>query len=197
MATSDHGPTPGPWKWIGASLIGANGKQVIRDWDGDCRLQDRRILADAPGQAEQIAALQTKVGELTAQVQSLERALDQIHSGSSKAVPLARTHGPVTSRDAAEKIVACLVGLERQVFEYIRAQGEHGATNFEIVAATGIKLQTVTPRSSSLVRKGLVYPTGKTRRNDAGNAAGVFAVCRFGGDVDPVRIEADGQTAMF
>ena len=76
----------------------------------------------------------------------------------------ARNADPDTSREAAE----CVRGdratrMEQKALQVVRDREPRGVTNFEISAATGVSLQTITPRMKPLRLKGLVYDSGKRR----------------------------------
>ncbi len=53
--------------------------------------------------------------------------------------------------------------LEALVVSTLRIHS-HGLTNHELVTATGVDWNTITPRIAPLVRKGLVYDSGERRK---------------------------------
>lgn len=87
----------------------------------------------------------------------------------------ARGSDPDTSHGAADSVRGNIATvLEYKVLRVLR---EHplGLTNHEIVALTGLTWNTATPRIAPLVRKGLVYDTGRRRKGPTNRACIVWA----------------------
>jgi hypothetical protein len=68
--------------------------------------------------------------------------------------------------------------LLTQVYEYIQAQGDDGATDAEIQAALGISGDTERPRRWTLEKAKLIRDSGKTRPTPAGRQAVVWIAKR-------------------
>lgn len=83
---------------------------------------------------------------------------------------LARNTDPDTSHEAAKLNTTT---LESRVFEVINANGP--MTTEEIARATGIDLQSITPRIAPLRRKGMIYDTGMRKKGEAGRPRIVWA----------------------
>ena len=79
-----------------------------------------------------------------------------------------------TSRQAAERIVGAAGTLRRQVYEFIRDRGEHGATDEEIATGLGMNPSTVRPRRGEAQEAGLIVDSGLTRKTASGRAAIVW-----------------------
>ena len=76
----------------------------------------------------------------------------------------ARRTDPDTSHEAACSIDGEVVTrLESIVEDFIRSKGSAGATGHEIIAATGLPNETVTPRTRPLVEKGRIVNSGEKR----------------------------------
>lgn len=97
---------------------------------------------------------------------------DAEHDCPKKFVPQRPVPGPLTSRKhpdtslkAAEKLLGKVGSVRRLVYYRILKQGDYGATAKEIVAATGLKWQTVTPRFVDLreCNPPLIYDSGQKR----------------------------------
>ena len=78
-------------------------------------------------------------------------------------VARARDEDPDTSHDAARKISNRLTELEVLVLSALQEAGYYGGTSGEVADATGIDLQSVTPRFAPMAERGLVVRT-KSRR---------------------------------
>ena len=76
----------------------------------------------------------------------------------------------VTSMAAADAIGASLNALQRSVVSFLRARGDHGATDEEIATGLQMNPSTARPRRIELVRRGLVVEAG-TRRAISGRYA--------------------------
>jgi hypothetical protein len=75
----------------------------------------------------------------------------------------ARATDPDTSHEAAEHVRGELATkLEAVVLSALR-EHPNGLTNHGLVRVTGIDWNTITPRIAPLVRKGLVFDSGKRR----------------------------------
>ena len=79
-----------------------------------------------------------------------------------------------TSREAAETIEPKAATLRRMVLDFIRGQGEHGATRQEIEAGLVMSGNTVRPRVCELMEMGLVVETDITRNTPSGRRAFVL-----------------------
>ena len=75
----------------------------------------------------------------------------------------ARKTDPETSREAAARVTPILNVLEAAVDAAVFAAGERGATAAEVHEATGIDLQSITPRFKPLERKGRIVRTSERR----------------------------------
>lgn len=85
-------------------------------------------------------------------------------------------HSP-TSRAAADAIVPAIGRLQQQVLAYLRNCPD-GATDEQIINATGLSPSTARPRRIELVTKGLVRPTGRVRPTSSGRMAAVWEVVK-------------------
>lgn len=95
----------------------------------------------------------------------------------------ARRTDPRTSKRAAIAIEPKVGTLERTALEAFRAaapvrveegQVVGGLTIKEMVRATGVPYETISPRVRPLAKKNLIRNTGKTRVNDGGREALVW-----------------------
>jgi len=84
-------------------------------------------------------------------------------------------NGTPTSIAAAHSIESCADRIRGEVYRYFLGL-EAGATHHEATAATGYRPDTVRPRCRELVRMGLLFDTGRTRRTPSGRQAIVWAV---------------------
>lgn len=75
-----------------------------------------------------------------------------------------------TSMAAADAIGDRLNTLQRSVVAFLKARGEHGATDEEIAAGLQMNPSTARPRRIELVRRGLVVEAG-TRKTKSGRYA--------------------------
>ena len=75
-----------------------------------------------------------------------------------------------TSIAAADAIGASLNALQRSVVAFLRARGDHGATDEEIAVGLEMNPSTARPRRIELVRRGLVVEAG-TRKAASGRYA--------------------------
>lgn len=94
------------------------------------------------------------------------------HDCPKKFTPQRSVPGPLTSRKhpdtsfaAAEKLLGKVDSVRRRVYYCILRNGSFGATAKEIVAATDLKWQTVTPRFADLreCNPPLIYDSGDKR----------------------------------
>ena len=76
----------------------------------------------------------------------------------------------VTSMAAADAIGSRLNALQRSVVAFLRAAGDHGATDEEIATGLAMNPSTARPRRIELVRRGLVVEAG-TRKAASGRYA--------------------------
>lgn len=79
-----------------------------------------------------------------------------------------------TSLAAAQRIAPYIPALEARVLEALRAAGEHGATDKELEAATGLAHETCSARRRWCVLRGLVVDSGLRRPTPSGRAAVVW-----------------------
>lgn len=92
-------------------------------------------------------------------------------------MPPVRHGAPDTSHDAAASMIAAAKRQRADVFRVILAAGEHGATDAEIEAATGIRAQSVSPRRGELRDKlRLIKWSGRKRPTPSGRSARVWVV---------------------
>lgn len=76
----------------------------------------------------------------------------------------ARTSDPDTSHAAARSVEGEHANsMENRVLHTIRIFANYGITTHELVEATGIPYESVTPRIKPLVQKGLVVDSGERR----------------------------------
>ena len=85
-----------------------------------------------------------------------------------------RTGQSATSRVAAVEAVPLTGGKRREVYEFIRACEDFGATDDEIQNALEMNPSTQRPRRVELVDQGLVRDSGATRQTRWGRAAVVW-----------------------
>lgn len=83
----------------------------------------------------------------------------------------ARSSDPQTSHEAAESVRP--TELESTVLEALRTFPA-GATSYQIAAALGLSLVTVSPRLRPLVCKGLVVDSGHRARGPSGRSQTVW-----------------------
>ncbi len=79
-----------------------------------------------------------------------------------------------TSREALESLKEAAPNLRELVADYIRNQGRHGATDFEIERALDLRHQTASSRRRALVQRGEVTDSGERRKTDSGRNAIVW-----------------------
>src|SRR4029434_9747128 len=86
----------------------------------------------------------------------------------------ARGSDPDTSYDAAHHVRGARANhLEGLVVQALRLR-PGGRTSHELVEITNIDWNTITPRIAPLVRKGIVYDTGRRRKGPAGRVCIVW-----------------------
>ena len=76
---------------------------------------------------------------------------------------LYRKGDPLTSRKAAQAILAQLPALQQAVYAYAYAQGPHGFTDDDLGNYFRSFRSTYRSRRSELTRAGLIMDTGRTR----------------------------------
>ena len=81
-----------------------------------------------------------------------------------------------TSIAAKLKVEPRMGSINQKVYDYIKSRKYYGATDQEVEAALGLDGNTVRPSRGSLVKKGLVSDSGKTRQNQKGNDCIVWVV---------------------
>jgi len=81
-----------------------------------------------------------------------------------------------TSRQAAEKAAPTVPGRKETLLDIIRVRGALGATNDELVVATGWPVQSVTPLTNALARNGLITDSGQRRPTKTGSSARVWVL---------------------
>jgi hypothetical protein len=94
---------------------------------------------------------------------------------NSVATPAYRP-GNSTQQAAAESIAPKASSMRLQVLNYIKAQGNAGATNEEIGTALNMKLQTVCARVNELQKSRDIGWLGQQRHTDSGRDAKVWRV---------------------
>lgn len=82
--------------------------------------------------------------------------------------------GNCTQEAAAKLIAPVAASMREKVFQYIKTQGNSGATNEEISAALGMKLQTVCARVNELQKQHRISWEGKQRHTQSGASAKVW-----------------------
>lgn len=88
----------------------------------------------------------------------------------------ARNTDPATSHQAAAQVRGDdATRMEKLVFDCLN-EAPHGLTNHELVEATGLTWNTVTPRIRPMVRKGLVMDSGERRPGPTGKRCIVWKV---------------------
>lgn len=90
---------------------------------------------------------------------------------------LARRTDPETSHWAAAEVQANR--LETIVAAAIRRAGHRGLIAAELPAATGLPLNTVTPRTRPLVIKGVIFDSGMKRAGPTGKSQIVWVHKNF------------------
>lgn len=95
--------------------------------------------------------------------------------------------GSDTSRAAADSIDDMrLSNLHRQVVEFVRSQGDHGATAEESEHALDLRHQTVSARIRELMLGGRLFDAGKRRLASSGRYVRVLTVTKPNGEVEVV-----------
>lgn len=102
----------------------------------------------------------------------------QNSSVDANIMPRVRKDAPDTSHAAAQAIARVTGRKRRQVFDFIDAQGEYGATDSEMSAGTGIILQTVNGRRNELQHMGVIVLSGRYRLTPSGCNARVWVTRR-------------------
>ena len=74
-----------------------------------------------------------------------------------------------TSIQAQIKVAPRVPTYKSLVFNLILARGEHGATDQEIQNVLMMSGDTVRPTRGKLLKDGLIYDSGKTRKNENDN----------------------------
>lgn len=88
--------------------------------------------------------------------------------------------GRGTSAKAAGAIFPRTGTLRRRVLDAVGAAGEHGATDDDLLASTGLPPNTLRPRRWELVSGGWVVDSGRKRPTASGQDAVVWVVSRLG-----------------
>jgi len=89
---------------------------------------------------------------------------------------LYRKGDPLTSRIAAQAILALLPALQQAVYAYAYAQGPDGFTDDDMMDHFGSIRSTYRTRRSELTRAGLIMDTGRTRMLPTGRSAIIWAI---------------------
>ena len=89
---------------------------------------------------------------------------------------VARTTDPDTSHAAARDARALSSPHRRLALQVLREAGDHGLTDFELAARTGVPQTSIGVRRKELVRAGLVEPTDERRLSPSGSKAIVWRV---------------------
>jgi hypothetical protein len=103
--------------------------------------------------------------------------------------PLPAHNGTPTSRAAAERIEPVAGTLRRQVLDYLREQGEHGATDEEMQDALHMNPSTQRPRRIELCDTGWILRTDDVRKTHSGRDAAVYRVAPSEQGDAPVIVE--------
>ena len=82
--------------------------------------------------------------------------------------------GRDTSIAAADSLTQALPALQRAVLTFVRAQGETGATDYEIEQGLSLAHQTASARRNELEDGGFVRDSGKRRRTGSNRMAIVW-----------------------
>jgi hypothetical protein len=90
---------------------------------------------------------------------------------------LYRKDGTHASFEAAKKILPAIRGIKKQLLDLLEEHPE-GLTIFQMANMTGLKIQSVSPRPSEMISKGLIFEDGE-RPSDDGNAATVYKHIKF------------------
>lgn len=115
--------------------------------------------------------------ELTRENQGDEMTQRTLFSAIGQASEPVAHNATDTSMSAARKAGGRAATRRAVVLEFVRAQGQTGATIDEIVLATGILTATVCARVNELHRAGSVADSGRRRPTRTGAAATVWT-CR-------------------
>lgn len=89
---------------------------------------------------------------------------------------LFRTDARPTSKAAAFSVAGITGASRRTVYEFIRDQGDAGATDEQVINGTGLPASNARPRRVELVRDRVVIDSGRTRVTASGRAATVWIV---------------------
>lgn len=108
----------------------------------------------------------------------MNRPYDNLYGGK----PPHQVHSD-TSEAAADEIADVALCVRERVYEYIKSQGEHGATDDEIHDFFQIDKNTTAPRRRELQLKGLVIDSGNRRQTKAKRWAVVWVAASFAGVV--------------
>lgn len=84
--------------------------------------------------------------------------------------------GQDTSKKASKKVSSLAGTLRVKCLEYIREQGENGATADEATEYLEGDINSIRPRFSELKNAGLIYDNGLRRPNKKGNKQRVYAI---------------------
>lgn len=90
---------------------------------------------------------------------------------------LYRKEGTHASFEAAKKILPAIRGIKKQMLDLLEDHPE-GLTIFQMSHMTGLKIQSVSPRPSEMISKGLIFEDGE-RPSDDGNPATVYKHIKF------------------
>lgn len=105
-----------------------------------------------------------------------EFTIQRYVSPTANAVGKSRHGGPGTS-PAAAKLNFPSSGSQRgRALAEVQARGAAGATRDELQVATGIDLQSLSPRISELKDGGWIEPNGQTRTSDEGAQMEVYVL---------------------
>jgi hypothetical protein len=81
-----------------------------------------------------------------------------------------------TSTVAAARIAGRAGSLRAKIYDFLKARGEHGATDQEIQTALQLSSNTENPRRGELVKKGLVVASDRKRKTRSGCPAIVWVL---------------------
>ncbi len=111
---------------------------------------------------------------------SMRDVFDNLTADMFGSKALARNTDPETSHEAASKVNT--THLENIVLNTIRDSGAYGCTADEVVAANSkYKSNSLTPRFAPLIKRGLIFDSGKRRKTVSGSTQRVLVAAEFKG----------------
>jgi hypothetical protein len=94
--------------------------------------------------------------------------------------PTARGSDPDTSHDAARQTTPRSNATRLTALGLLAMAGDHGATDFELAAQSGLQQTSIGVRRGELVRMGYAEASGRTRQAPSGSRATVWVVTPAG-----------------